>query len=65
MRERIRRWPLHWVFGYYAFAFGFLTFVGGLFIDGGGPGWAVFAGVLFAALMTPVTWLERRREEKV
>jgi hypothetical protein len=61
MRERISRWPLHWVFGYYAVAFGVSVFVIGLFFEGGGPGWAVLAGLLFATPMTLVTWRQQKR----
>jgi len=62
MQERIRQWPLHWVFGYYAVAFTVVSFVIGFFFGDGGLGWAVVAGFLFAALMTPVTWWQRNRQ---
>lgn len=62
MRDRVRRGPLHWVFGYYALVFGVLTVVAGSFIEGGGPGWAALGGVLFGALMTSVIWRERKRQ---
>jgi hypothetical protein len=65
IRERIRRWPLQWVFVYNAVGFGLATLVVGSFIEGGGPVWALLAGILFAAIMTPVIWWERKREERV
>jgi hypothetical protein len=30
----------------------------------GSPAWALAAGVLFAALMTPVTWWRRKQDDE-
>ena len=63
MRERVREWPLPGVFAYYAVAFGVLSLLAdALFGVWEGPGWALAAGLLFAALMTPVTWWQCRRD---
>jgi uncharacterized membrane protein len=65
MRGRIRQWSLPAVFAYYAITFGSLSVIlDALFGVWGGPVWAVFAGVLFAAIMTPVTSWQRRRGKR-
>ena len=63
MRERVREWPLPAIFAYYAVAFAALSLIAdALFGVGEGPGWALFAGLLFGAIMTPVTWWQRKRD---
>lgn len=66
MRERVRQWPLHWVFAYYAIGFGVFSFVADSLFGGASssPGWALAAGVLFAALMTPITWWRRKQGDE-
>jgi hypothetical protein len=65
MRERIRQSPLPAVFAYYAITFGALSLIlDTLFGVWGGPGWAALAGVLFAAIMTPVTSWQRKRDKR-
>ena len=64
MPERIRQWPLQWVFVYYVGTAGVLSVIlDALFDVWGGPGWAVLFAVLLAIVMTPVTWWQRRTDD--
>ena len=64
MRDRIQRWPLHWVFAYYAVATTCLSVIlDAIFGVWGGPGWAVLFAMLFAAVMTSITWWQRRADD--
>lgn len=66
MRDRIRQRPLYWVFAYYATGFGLISLVVDTLVGvWGGPVWAVLAGFLFATIMTPLTWWERKRNRGI